>query len=157
MLFRTFLYPYFERNTIKAATYSLSRLIENYLEECCQITRYALEMVVDYVEPDMKSSELLESSPIIILQYQLNWHIKSFILKTAIMTEDLIDWRNLAEQGTEHPFSPKGVIRCIANDRIKTFALLSDDKKFMKALEEIEKQFSESYNNIIELKNKKGK
>jgi hypothetical protein len=129
ILFRTFLYPYFERNTIKEATYSLSKLIGNYLEECSQLTRYALDELADYIEPDAKLDDLLHTPPIAILQYQLNWHMKSFLLKTAIMTEDLIDWRHYNLQLIEqHPLT--GKIRCIANDRQYTFALLSGDKKF---------------------------
>jgi hypothetical protein len=155
VLFRTLLYPCFERSTIKSATYSLSRLIGNYLEECCRTTRYTLEEMTDYVNPAMESRELLDSIPIKILQYQLNWHIKSFILKAAILTEDLIDWRNFAELSTAKSFSSTGKLRCIANDRVDTLTLLSGDKKFMKALEEIEGQFSKGYDKLIELKNKK--
>jgi hypothetical protein len=128
----------------REATYSLS-LIENYLEECSQLTRYALEAVRDYIQTDMKSSELFDCPPIEILQYQLNWHIKSFLLKIAIMTKDLIDWRTFREDK----------FQCTANDRIETFILLSGDKKFMKALEEIERPFREGYGKLIELKNKK--
>lgn len=156
-LFKTFLYPYFERNTIKSATYSLSRLIASYLEQCCQMTRYALEMLVYYIDPDIKSTEVVELPPIIVLQFQLNWHIKSFLLKTAIMTEDVIDWRYFGQQVSARYSQSKGSIRCTANDRVETFTLLSGDKKFMKALEEIEEQFSEGYNKLIELKNKKKK
>jgi hypothetical protein len=157
VLFRTFVYPYFERRTIKSATYGLYRLIRNYLEQACQTTRYALERIAAFLTeyPSFKSTELmLELGPIQILQYQLNWHIKSFILKLAVITEDLIDWRNYNLQPIEdHPL--RGKIRCVANDREYTFALLSSDKKFMKALERIEGQVREGYDTLIELKDKK--
>ena len=150
ILFTTFLDPYFERRTIRSATYSLSRLIENYLNECSQMTRYALESMVYYSYPDMQPSDLWDAPPIQVLEYQLNWHIQSFILKTAIMKDDFVDWRNL-ERLTERPFGSRK-IHCIANDRIDTFALLSGDKKFMKALEEIEDEFSEGFNKLVEFK-----
>jgi hypothetical protein len=103
-LFKTFLYPYFEANTIKSATYSLFRLIENYLEECCRITRYALEWQTGYadlIDPKTTRGDILDSPPIQILQYQLNWHIQSFILKLSIMTEDIIDWHNYTNVSDE--------------------------------------------------------
>jgi hypothetical protein len=157
ILFKTLVYPYFERNTIKYATYSLIGLIESYLEECCQITRYALEFMVEYIEPgtNMTAAELVRLPPIAKLQIQLNWHIKSFIVKTAIMKEGLIKWDDLNEQRPHHYFPSRGKIKCTANDRLETFSLLSEDKKFMNALEEIEEEFSEGYDKLIELKNKK--
>jgi hypothetical protein len=158
ILFRTFLYPYLERNTIKSATYSLVRLIENYLEECCQMTTYALDIMVDYIYPpgtDITLSEIILLPPIEKLYFRLKWHIKSFLIKTAIF-KDAIDWRDLLKHPSEsRRFPSKEKIRCTADDRIETFSLLSGDKKFIKALEEVKGDFSEGYNKLIELKNKK--
>jgi hypothetical protein len=163
-LFRTFLYPILEANTIKSATYSLSRLIENYLEECCSITRYALDRMTKYVkdvypgDPYRTQVEIRAMPPIRVLEYQLNWHVQSFILKLAFMTNDVIDWWWIPSQHvnaeSRRRFSSMEKIRCMANDKMETYALLANDKKFMKALGIVEKRFSAGYNTIIDLKNK---
>jgi hypothetical protein len=155
ILFRTFLYPYFERNTIKSATYSLLRLLENYVVDCCQMTRYALDIMVTYLSPediDIKSSEFVDSPPINKLQFQLNWHIRSFLLKIPSMKDEIVDWRYLTNQTAENRFPSQDNIICTANDRIETFFLLSKDKKFMNALQEIERDFHEGYHKLVELK-----
>jgi len=156
-LFKTFLYPYLEANTIKSATYSLFRLIENYLEECCRITRYALDWMVDYTDRNDPHVTMLGSPPIVALHYQLNWHIRSFILKLCIMTEDVIDWREYPNPDPETRSPSMDRIQCVKNDRMETFTLLANDKKFMRALQEVEKPFSEGYKTIIKLKNMKRK
>jgi hypothetical protein len=159
-LFKTFLYPYLETNTIKSATYSLLKVIENYLEECCRITRYALHWMTDYADPTDPNTtweNMLGSPPIEVLQYQLNWHIQSFILKLCILTEDTVDWRHYPNVDPATHFPSMEKIRCTANDRIETFDLLAHDKKFMKALGGIEKRFSEGYSKIIELRSRKRK
>jgi hypothetical protein len=112
-----------------------------------------MRVLVYYTYPDIKPTELVEAPPIRILQFQLNWHIQSFLLKTAIITEDLVDWRHFAHQFS-CMFSQSKASISFADDKLETFALLSGDRKFMKALEEIEAQFSEGYNKLIELKNK---
>jgi hypothetical protein len=152
ILFTTFVDPCFERRTIRSATYSLSRLIENYLEECCRMTRYALEWMVDYSYPDMQPRELLETAPIEVLRYQLNWHIRSFILKTTMMKDNFIDWR----QWTGRPLGSR-TLHCIANDRMDTFLLLSQDRKFVRAAEEIKEQFSEGFSKLVDFKKNKSK
>jgi hypothetical protein len=113
---------------------------------------------VDSDDPYITHAEILSMPPIRVLEYQLNWHVQSFILKLSFMTNDVIDWWWIAslhkDPETRKRFPSVEKIRCMANDRMETYTLLANDKKFIKALDIVEKRFSTGYKTIIELKNK---
>lgn len=158
ILFGTFLYSYFEKKTIKSATYSLIRLMENYLEECCMITRYALDILVTYLEPGQTSvnpDDFGILPPIEKLYFQLNWHVKSFLLKVAIMKDEHIDWRDSIPMHPEDRFPSQEKILCSANDKIETYDLLSEDRKFMQALNAVQTDFTQGYQKLLQVKNNK--
>jgi hypothetical protein len=129
---------------IKSATYSLIRMIESYLEECCQITRYSLEMLVEYSDDDeeiIEPNEIGTYPPLKVLYLQLIWHIKSFLLRVTIMKEEHTDWRHIRPPLPVPPelrFPTEGKIRCTADDGMQTYELLSRDQKFMHAIRDIE-------------------
>jgi hypothetical protein len=157
-LFAAFLYPYFEKRTIKSATYSLIRMIESYLEECCQITRYSLEMLVEYSDDDeeiIEPNEIGTYPPLKVLYLQLIWHIKSFLLRVTIMKEEHTDWRHIRPPLPVPPelrFPTEGKIRCTADDGMQTYELLSRDQKFMHAIRDIESDFYKGYQKLQKLR-----
>jgi hypothetical protein len=166
ILFSTFLYPYFEKTTIISATYSLVKLIENYVEEICQITRHALQVSAEYIDDPnilktMEPDNIGGYPPLEKLYFQLTWHIKSFLMKVAIMKEEHIDWRfskilltalRKSEVYTNKFFISVGKIQCVANDQIETYNLLSQDQRFLRALKEAGRDFNEGYQKLLAVK-----
>lgn len=134
ILFETFVYPYFERRTLKRATYTFVGMLENYIREACQNIRY-------FLNPDRIALYSNDPSFLIeVLEFQLNWHVRSFILKLSTMKEGFTDWR-------EWPYEK---VQCTPEeDKSKTFSLLSRDKKFMRALKEAEGELREGYEMLI--------
>jgi hypothetical protein len=159
VLFKALLYPYFEKRTIKLATYSLLSLIGDYIAECCQITRYFLDRLMEYTrirdDNTIAPDEIGLYIPLQMLYLQLNWHIKSFLFRVAAMKEDHTDWRGSVTELPVPPGDPVLAlrkIRCTANDRMQTYELLSEDKKFMHALKDVESDFREGYQKLLEIK-----
>ena len=84
----------------------------------------------------------------------LNWTVKSFVLRCAILDEKREDWKHYAaNQGwLEVPAPSQGKIQCLANDRKETQSLLATYKKFMAKLREIEDDFKNGFNAMMENK-----
>ena len=121
-------------------------------------TRYALDILVTYLEPGQTSVEPDEFGilpPIEKLYFQLNWHVKSFLLKVAIMKEEHIDWRDILPMHPENRFPSQEKILCTANDKIETYDLLSEDRKFMQTLNAVQTDFIQGYQKLMQVKNNK--
>jgi hypothetical protein len=141
-LFRTFVSPYFNRDTLDNYTDTLSRMLVNYLEEISEIIRFMLNPMrlekwgYDSNKPYSKQEYPLNESPVTVtLRFQLNWCIKSFIFKIASMNHEHVDWRESKEPSLE--------------DKSKTLYLLSRDKKYMNALKEARTEFIDGYNKMM--------
>lgn len=137
-LFKLFIYDYFEKETLRHSTYTLTSLLQNYIEECCQKIRLFVSSTLVDKWNAYEGEGYLESGNSLkyTLVYQLEWHKRSFILKVATLKNELIDWRNKR-----------------ANDRQETLKLLANDKKFMAALEKYGREFRQGYDALIALKN----
>jgi hypothetical protein len=145
ILFKTFLEPFLETRTIKAATYSLSILLANYITECCEITRNCINLAMDYSYDDKISvnSDFFNIPPIAYMYYRLNSSIQSFIVRSAVLDIDSENYMDdvINKAWRKEPLPSEGKILCLAHDRDQTQSLLSKDRKFMKSLREVEYKF----------------
>lgn len=142
-LFRFFVYNNFEKETLRHSTDTLTCLLQNYIEQCCQIIRLFVDSPLAdnwgaYEEGYLDSGNNLKYN----LAYQLEWHKRSFILKVATLNDELIDWRYK-------------VLHKRPNDRQETLELLANDKKFMTVLEEYGGEFRKGYDALITLRTSK--
>jgi hypothetical protein len=137
ILFKLFVYDYFEKETLEHSTDTLTSLLQNYIEECCQKIRLFVDSSLVDSYGAYKEEGYLQSGNFLkdILAYQLEWHKRSFILKVATLKDELIDWRDKK-----------------ANDRQETLELLANDTKFMLALEEYGGEFRKGYDALITLR-----
>lgn len=140
ILLKTLLYPYIEIGTIRSCTAHLYSVITRYLKECCEITIHTLH--------DIKGAISSEHSERYVngLQFDLEWQAKVLGFQLAIM------------------YSESNILRVnpdVANDNSKVAfyelestmkLLLSKDDRFMHLIREVEKEFSEGYKEILELK-----
>lgn len=141
-LFKFFVYGFFEKQTLTQSTRTLEFLLQDYIEEGCQKIRLFVDSSLvenynaygdeGYLEPGNSLKD--------ILNHQLEWHKRSFILKVATMKGELLSWRVNK-----------------TNDREQTLDLLANDKKFMNALEEYGGELREGYETLITLRSKHGK
>lgn len=151
-IIKTFVDPILEMRTINNATYTLAKLLTNYIIDCCEITRFCFERLSPY-EGDQPSTklELFDNPPMGYMYYKLNWSIKSFILRCAILNEKCEDWDSyVINRGWRtHPLPSEGKIQCLANDKKQTQSLLAADKKFITKLREIEDDFKKGFNAMM--------
>ena len=156
ILFNTFLYPYFDRRTIKLAPRSLVWLINKYIEETCEITRYTLDLLAEHHHDFHKKAITIEPSNILLypelikLYIQLTWHIKSFLFKVASMKEEDIYFQNRLYPGIYISSHSE-----VANMKTEMYNLLSQDQTFMRALNNLERDFREGYQKLFEMKRNK--
>ncbi|MGC2682016.1 MAG: hypothetical protein WA323_09115 [Candidatus Nitrosopolaris sp.] len=120
ILFKVLIYNYFEKSTLRDCTYTLERFLSEYVAICCQIiashltTRFKIQTDV--------------------MNAQLRWQNRSFILNLATAKDELIGWRDQKE-----------------NDRQETLELLANDKKFLTVLKEYGEEFLKCYDMLITL------
>ena len=149
-LFQTFIFPYFESQTIKQYTISLIRFIEYYLEDICLKINNALnpQLLEEYQydtqlslseQYDWKSGDPEEDPsymirPISDLLIQLETTRKSLILDLVSMNEKILNNHN--PQPTRE-------------DKIKTIQLLSKDRIFMNEFKKIKIDIDNSYNKLL--------
>lgn len=155
LLFETFVFNYFELKTIKSATYTFLRLLQNYLEECCILVLSQLEGLaharsVEY-HPVSKPDDIGSSPDLMKLRLYLNWHIHSFLIKICMIKDESADWRAYALRPPKLRVPAEDKIRCEANDKEMTLQLLSADRKYMNAIKKLQKDFSEGYNRLTGL------
>ena len=155
IIIKTFIDPLFERKTVMNGTYTLTTFLMNYIIDCCEITRYCFERLATFEDNGgLKKSSLFQTYPVAYMFYRLNWTVKSFFLRCAMLDEKREDWKHYAaNQGwLEVPAPSQGKIQCLANDRKETQSLLATDKKFMAKLREIEDDFKNGFNAMMENK-----
>jgi hypothetical protein len=149
-LFQTFIFPYFESQTIEQRTISLIRFIEYYLEDVCLKINNALnpQLLEEYgynpalplsEQYDWKSGDSEEDPSYIIrpiwdLLIQLETTHKSLILDLVSMNEKILNNHN--PQPTRE-------------DKIKTIQLLSKDRIFMNEFKKIKIDIDNSYNKLL--------
>ena len=149
-LFQTFIFPYFESQTIEQHTISLIRFIEYYLEDVCLKINNALnpQLLEEYQydtqlslseQYDWKSGDSEEDPsymirPISDLLIQLDTTHKSLILDLVSMNEKILNNHN--PQPTRE-------------DKIKTIQLLSKDRIFMNEFKKIKIDIDNSYNKLL--------
>jgi hypothetical protein len=149
-LFQTFIFPYFESQTIEQYTISLIRFIEYYLQDICLKINNALnpQLLEEYghditlplsQQYDLKSDDLEEDPSYIIgsirdLLIQLETTHKSLILDLVSMNKKILNNHN--PRPTEE-------------DKIKTLQLLSKDEKFMNEFKNIKNDIDNSYNKLL--------
>jgi len=134
IIFKTFIYPYFEKKTLRQFPDSTIGL---YLYNCCQTTVLSIEAW----KPD--GEKIFEVSEDKILEDIIKGKYSMGILDINESIADELDLQIksfLFEQ-------------IITNSRMQS--VLSKDKKFMAAIENIEKQFRREYSKLMELKNNK--
>lgn len=86
-LFTFFVYTNFENKTLRQSTDTLTSLLHNYIQECCQIIRLFVDSpLVDSYGAYEEDGYLGATNNLkYILAYQLEWHKWSFILKVATL------------------------------------------------------------------------
>jgi hypothetical protein len=160
ILFKTFVFNAFELKTVKNATYSLLRLLQNYLNECCLLVVSMLEGPAYSQGMESGNHLVLElddistSSDLLELRLYLNWQIRSFLIKVCILKDEFIDWRESMLPSLDTRFPTQGKIKCEANDREETRYLLSNDRKFMRAVRELNTDFIQGYDKLSKVVNK---
>lgn len=158
-LLRTFIYPFFEIKTIANATPTLKLLLENFITACCQTTATYSRLLGDYIE-DFKSvkskSDLLGIVPINYMYYRLRSDTVSFIVKCALSVGEFEDWEEYEALGPERSWKEDIVISnnstlISSEDKIKTYRLLANDKKFMKALKKVEEEVVPAFSKLRDI------
>jgi hypothetical protein len=134
IIFKTFIFPYFEIETLRHFSDST---IGMYLYDCCQTTLLSIEAL----KPD--GEKIFEVSREKRLERIIN---DKYIMDIIDVNESITDELDL--QIKSFLFE-----QIITNSRMQS--VLSKDKKFMAAIEDIEKEFRTEYNKVMELKNKK--
>lgn len=158
IIFTTFLYPFLERRTIKNATYTLTKIISNYIAECCEITKYCLDHSEVYTDKNgiIPESQLFDTDSMQYMYYRLNSCIHSFIVRSAILNEEDEDWIsyviNKSWRSNLFLFPSEGKIFCLANDKKETQLLLARDKKFMNSLRKVEHEFRNGFTTLADLR-----
>ena len=149
-LFETFIFPYFESQTIEQCTLTLIRFIQYYLEDICSKINNALnpQLLEEYQydtklplsqQFDLNNDDPYEDpafilSPIFDLLIQVDVAQKYLILDLASMNEKILNIRT---------------IKPSEEDKIKTIQLLSKDKIFMNELKKIKTEIDNSYNKLL--------
>ena len=145
-LFHTFIFPYFESQTIEQCTLTLIRFIQYYLEDICLKINNALnpELLEEYQydtkvplsqQFDLKNNDIYEDpsyiiTPIFNLLIQLETSHKYLILDLVSMNDKILNFHN-----------PKPT----EEDKIKTIQLLSKDKTLMNEFKKIKTDIDNSY------------
>ena len=151
-LFHTFIFPYFESQTLKQYTMSLIQFVGYYLEDICIKINNALNPKLldeNGYNPELTLSEQYDWKsgdpeddpsnyirPINDILIQLEISSKSFIIDLVSMNEKILNYNN-----------PKPT----KEDKIKTIQLLSKDKIFMNKLKKIKTDIDNSYNKLLNL------
>lgn len=154
IIFKTFLDPYIQMRTVKNSTYTLTKLISNYIIECCEITKYCLRIASLYAEENemIPESDLFACTPINFMYYRLNLCIQSFIVRSVILNEESEDYDEYTiNKGWDPYISSRRKVSCLANDKKETHYLLARDKKFMSSLRETEKKFRTGFTALTDL------
>ena len=149
-LFQTFIFPYFESQTLKQYTMSLIQFVGYYLEDICIKINNALNPKLldeNGYNPELTLSEQYDWKsgdpeddpsnyiiPINDILIQLEISSKSFIIDLVSMNEKILNYNN-----------PKPT----KEDKIKTIQLLSKDKIFMNKLKKIKTDIDNSYNKLL--------
>ena len=119
LLFETFIYKYFERRTLRNATYCLLKLLENYLKECSVLTIFFLSDAENYQFTEVKDIEDIINNPAFEqMHYFLEWMVNSFVIKVSMMNEKHIDWRQHQFPLSEKHFPTQGRIASSATIEI---------------------------------------
>lgn len=155
-IFKTFIEPFLETRTIKHATYSLSMLLSNYITDCCEITRNSINNARDYYYDEgqiPQKYDLFNAPPFEYMYYKLNSSIQSFIMRSAILDEEIENWSDyfINKGWWYEPRPSQGKILCLAKDRNQTQSLLARDKKFMRSLKEVEHKFRIGFSTLSDL------
>jgi hypothetical protein len=179
ILFKTFIFKYFEPKTIKYATDSLLKLLVNYLHECCLLvvsilggTAYSKGMESGY-HLDVDYDNITESPELLMLSFYLNWYSRSFLMEVCTLNDEFIDWRRKSPHSPRFMVPRENRIRYEANvkepsgrvpkhikmyppykakDKDDTRNLLSNDKKFMSAAKEVYVDFVQGYENLSKVR-----
>lgn len=121
----------------------------NYIIDCCEITRYCFDRMGPYEgDRSLTKSHLFGIPPIDYMYYKLNWSVKSFILRCAILDEKGEDWRDyvMNKRWRNDPLPSEGKIQCLANDIKETRCVLMADRKFTAKLREIKEETKRGFN-----------
>jgi hypothetical protein len=135
-LFKTFIHPHLQRQTLLRSTNLLAIILDHYMQDICKNIRFFLshENISLYIEDGKIDVEsFADSYPMKELNFNLDWCIRSFVIKISTMKAQFIDWQ-LEEYN-----------KPIDKDKKKTLALLAKDKKFMKALTKAGREFLNGY------------
>jgi hypothetical protein len=137
-LLKTLLYPYFEIETIKSCTARLYSAITRYLKTCCETTLSSLDIIkgTSRTEDRERYAKGLES--------ELEWRAKALGFKIAIMYNESIIL------GTNPDADNARVAFYELERAMKT--TLCKDTRFMRLLDVVQKEFEESYKELVELR-----
>jgi hypothetical protein len=145
IILKTFVLSLFERQTVLHMSGTLQYAITVFVEECCARTKAILSGEPEGLwstgdDPEVKHIK----HRLNILAVQLKWMTRTFLIKlclSPIATE--ISGHVVAESEADE------------SELSKTYALLSNDKKFMREVANIATQFNNRYLRLIELQRKK--
>jgi hypothetical protein len=140
-MMRTFIHPLFERETLQHSTFYLDVHIVRFLSQVCSVTAEELSMVHGLHESDSASKWMLE-----LLEFNLNRLIKEFLIRLSLGPGHFKS-KSLQQKILEPDYTT------VKGKKISTFDLISKDKKFMAALEDVSKEFFNGYNTLMKLKN----
>ena len=116
------------------------------------ITIFFLRDAELYQFDEAKSIEDIINNPAFEqMNYFLEWMVNSFIVKVSMMNKKHIDWRQHQFPLSKDHFPTQGIIACSANDQEQTYSLLAKDKKFMQKLRDIEEEFRNGFERLVNL------
>ncbi|MDP9197339.1 MAG: hypothetical protein M3O24_02105 [Thermoproteota archaeon] len=135
----TLLYPYFEDDTINSTTARLYSVITQYLLQCCKTTSYWLE---DLNPKNAEHTREITTG----LALELEWNAKALGFKIAIMyIESNILSTNLKSESGDASVAYYELER-------KMKEALPRDRKFMGLLNKVNKEFSDGYTELTDMR-----
>ena len=138
IILQTLVFQYFQEKTIKMSTGRFYSQLTTYIQECCNHTLNAIE--------DVNSSHKEEDKIKVIdrLKFDLEWLIRRLAFKLIIMYNDT----NLL---AINPGVKEDVRVTLYELEAKMKGILSQDVKFIGLVENLNKDFSEGYQEMISL------
>ncbi len=138
IILQTLVYQFFQEKTIKMSTGRFYSQLTTYIQECCNLTLNAID--------DVNSSNKEDDKIRIIdrLKFDLEWLIRRLAFKLLIMYNET----NLLAVNT----GLKDDVRVTLYElETKMKGILSGDLKFIDLIENLNKDFSEGYQEMISL------
>ena len=151
IILKTFLFPYFEVDTIERSTARFYSVVTHYMHECCTMTLHRFDLVKNSTTATSATTNLKDGERHTkILESDLQWHAKIIAFKLAIMYSEsnillMVNADDVANDSAR-------VAMYELESTMKT--ILSKDSKFMQLLEVVHADFADGYKVLMEFKGK---